>query len=184
MTQAVANRYVSALADVLLQPGSSLEPEYALAQLESFGALLAASAELDNVLRTPAVSPRTKRDLIAEVGERVGLDPIIRNFLWVVVDNHRIGQFSLLLTSFRTWLDRLRNRVEVEVRFADDPGDDQKAAIENRFRELTGKNVRATYVIDPSLLGGSSVQVGSVLYDGSLRSALVALASDLGSASA
>ncbi len=182
MTQAVANRYVTALAEVLLRPGSALTPEAALEQLESFGTVLAASTDLDNVLRTPVVSPRAKRELVGEISDRVGLDRIVRNFLWVVVDNHRIGQFGLLLNGFRAWLDELRNRVEVEVRVAGDIDGHQKAALERRFRELTGRDVRATYVVDPRLLGGSSVQVGSLLYDGSLRSSLRALASEMGSA--
>ncbi len=182
MTQAVADRYVTALADVLSQPDSDLSPEDAAVQLERFGDLLDTSTDLDNVLRSPVASPRAKRDLIAEIGDRIGLDPIVRNFLWVAVDNHRVGQFALLLKGFRSWLDRQRNRVAVEVRVADEIGEDQRAVLESRFRELTGKDIRATYVVDPTLLGGSSVQVGSLLYDGSLRSSLASLASDLGSA--
>lgn len=184
MTQAVAKRYVAALADVVLQPGSAVTPERALEQLESFGAALSASSDLDSVLRSPAVSPREKRALIAEIGIRIGLGPIVRNFLWVVVDNHRIGQFRMLLRGFRHWLDEFRGRVEVDVRLARDIGGDQKAALESRFRALTGRDVRATYVVDPALLGGGTVQIGSLLYDGSLRASLEALASDIGSASA
>ena len=182
MTQAVANRYVTALAEVVTEPGSDLTPEGALGQLESFADLLAQSADLGNVLRSPAVSPREKRDLVSEIAERIGLDRTIRNFLWILVDNHRIGQVGVLLKEFRTWLDGFRGRVGVEIRVAGEIDGAQKAAIEDRFRELTGKDVRATYVVDPALLGGSAVQVGSLLYDGSLRASLGALAGDLGNA--
>ena len=179
MTQAVANRYVTALADVVMQPGSGIAPEQALEQLQAFGELLAQSPDLDGVLRSPAVSPREKRELVEAIGARIGLERIIRNFLCVVVDHRRVAHFSLLLDCFRVWLDRLRNRVEVEVRVAGRIEDEQKAALETRFRELTGMQVRPNYVVDASLLGGTSVRIGSTLYDGSLRASLASLAASL-----
>ncbi|MCY4533823.1 MAG: F0F1 ATP synthase subunit delta, partial [Bryobacterales bacterium] len=96
-----------------------------------------------------------------------------------VADHRRIGHYSLIADGFRAWLDTHRNRIEVQVRSAGPIGADQKADLEGRFRELTGKDIRATYAEDPSLLGGSAVQVGSTLYDGSLRAALGSLAVSL-----
>lgn len=181
MSQAVANRYVAALAEVVSEPGSRMSPERVLEQLESFGDLLAESPELKTLLGSPAVSPRDKHELIAAFGERTGLDQIVQNFLCVVVDHRRIALFGLLLDGFRTWLDRLRNRVKIEVRVAETMQDDQKASLEQRFQQLTGLQVRPTYVVDPGLLGGTSVQVGSTLFDGSLRAALDSLTSSLAS---
>lgn len=181
MTQAVANRYVTALADVVMQPDSGVTPERVLEQLQAFGELLDQSPDLDGVLRSPAVSPREKRDLVEAIGARIGLARIIRNFLCVVVEHRRVAHFSLLLDCFRIWLDRLRNRVEVEVRVAGRIDDDQKAALETRFQKLTGMQVRPNYVVDTSLLGGTSVRIGSSLYDGSLRASLASLATSLAS---
>lgn len=181
MTQAVANRYVTALADVVMQPDSGVTPEQALEQLQAFGDLLDQSPDLDGVLRSPAVSPREKRDLVEAIGGRIGLERIIRNFLCVVVEHRRVAHFGLLLDCFRIWLDRLRNRVEVEVRVAGRIDDDQKAALENRFQKLTGMRVRPNYIVDASLLGGTSVRIGSSLYDGSLRASLASLAGSLAS---
>ena len=164
-----------------MQPGSGVTPELALEQLHAFGELLAQSPDLDGVLRSPAVSPREKRDLVDSIGGRIGLERIIRNFLCVVVDHRRVAHFSLLLDCFRGWLDRLRNRVEVEVRVADTIEDDQKAALEARFQMLTGMQVRPKYVVDPSLLGGTAVRIGSSLYDGSLRASLSSLSASLAS---
>ena len=94
----------------------------------------------------------------------------------MVVEHRRIAHFGMLVQGFRSWLDAYRNRVEIEVRVASEIGEDQMAALERSFREITGKRVRASYVVDPELLGGTSVQVGSTLYDGSLRAALGRLA--------
>lgn len=148
-------------------------------QLEAFRDLLDGSADLDAVLRSPSIQPSDKRRLIEQVGSRLGLAPLIVNFLFVVTDHRRIRHFSLIADGFRTWLDSHRGRVEVQVRSAGPLGPDQRAELEGRFRELAGKDIRATYAEDPGLLGGGAVQVGSTLYDGSLRAALGSLAARL-----
>ena len=153
--------------------------EAALEQLEAFGELLEGSADLAAVLRAPSIQPRDKRRLIEQVGRRLGLAPLIVNFLSVITDHRRIGHFSLISDGFRAWLDSHRGRVEVQVRSASPISPDQRAELEGRFRELTGKDIRASYEEDASLLGGGVVQVGSTLYDGSLRAALGSLAARL-----
>ena len=131
------------------------------------------------VLRSPSIQPRDKRRLIEQVGGRLGLAPLTVNFLLVVTDHRRVGHFSLIADGFRTWLDSYRGRIEVQVRSAGPIDPSQRAELEGRFRELTGKDIRAIYAEDPGLLGGGTVQVGSTLYDGSLRAALGSLAARL-----
>lgn len=179
MTRAVANRYIAALTDILLEPGSSLTPEAALEQLQSFGSMLRDASDLELVLRTPAISPEQKRELVAGIGERSGWSPIVQNFLCVLIEHHRLAHFGVLLRCYQSWLDAYRDRVELEIRVAREIDDRQRAVFEQRFRELTGKHVRTSYVVDPSLLGGSVARVGSTLYDGSLRSALGSLAAGM-----
>ena len=99
----------------------------------------------------------------------------------MVVEHRRIAHYGMLVQGFRSWLDAYRNRVEIEVRVASEIDENQKAALERSFGEITGKRVRASYVVDPDLLGGTSVQVGSILYDGSLRAALGGLAGNMAS---
>lgn len=179
MTRAVANRYVTALADVVLEPESGLTPEDTLDHLHGFADLLRESPDLAGVLRSPAVTPEDKQALLEAVFDRGGVPALIRNFLYIVVEHRRTVHFDLILAGFRAWLDEHRNRVEVEVRVAAEIGSDQEAAIEERFREITGKQVRASFTVDPALLGGSVVRIGSTLYDGSLRSTLGALTRDM-----
>ncbi len=179
MNRAVANRYITALTDVLLEPGSGLAPEAALEQLQEFGGTLRETPDLESVLRSPAIPPEQKRDLIAGISERSGWSQIVRHFLCVVIEHHHLVHFGLLLQCYQSWLDAFRGRVEVEIRVAQEIDDGQRAALEQRFRDLTGKHVRASYVVDSSLLGGSVAMVGSTLYDGSLRSALGSLAAGI-----
>lgn len=172
MTPAVANRYVAALADVVMEAGSGLAPEAVLAQLKAFGACLAHSRDLRAVLQSPAVLPADKQALVGGLAERLGLARTVQNFIHVVVDHRRAGYFALFVEGFEAWLDRHRNRVRLDVRVAFPLGPAERGSLERRFRSLTGKRVRASYRVDPSLLGGSVVQVGSTLYDGSLLTGL------------
>ena len=118
MTHAVASRYVTALADVVMEAETGIAPEEALEQLQAFGTVLEESGELVTVLTSPAVLPGEKGDLIAEIGERIELAPIVRSFLQVVVEHRRIAHYGMLVQGFRSWLDTYRNRVEIQVRVA------------------------------------------------------------------
>ncbi len=176
MDRAVANRYVSALAEVVVRDDVPLSPEDALGQLEEFASLLAAAPDLAVALTSPAVQVADKRGLIRDIGERAGLDRLVVNFLCVVADQRRMRHFPLLVERFRAWLDRHIGRVALKVRLARPVGEAQRVALEARFRALTGSQVRVAYVHDPDIIGGCSVQVGSRVYDGSLRTALTSLA--------
>ena len=179
MTRAVANRYVTALADVVLEPESGLTPEAVMGHLDDFGLLLVESPDLAGVLRSPAVAPSDKQALLATVFDRGNVPELIRNFLYIAVEHRRTVNFDLIRKGFREWLDERLNRIELDIRVAAEIEDDQKDDIEARLEEITGKRVRAHYTVDPGLLGGSVVQIGSTLYDGSLRSTLGALTRDM-----
>lgn len=175
MALAIANRYASALDDVVCRPGSNLGPEQALDQIESFQAALEASAELRGVLLSPAVRPAAKRDLAAQLCSRLGCSETVRNFIYVIVDYRRIALFGECVEAFRDLLDRRRGAARIEVRTARTLDADQRDALEKRFAALTGKTIAAEYVVDADVLGGSIVRVGSTVYDGSLRARLRAL---------
>ena len=180
MTPAVANRYVTALADVVNEAETGIAPEDALGELVAVQKLLEESGDLVAVLNSPAIRPDQKRRVVAEIGERLGLTQIVRGFFQVVVERRHVAGFAMIVNAFRSWLDAYRSRVQIEVRMAEAIDDAQRAVLERRFAEITGKRVRATYVVDHHLLGGTSVQVGSTLFDGSLRAALGSLAGELG----
>lgn len=179
MTESSAIRYVNGLADVVLDPESGLSPEKALEELQSFSGVLAESRELRSVLVSPAIQPADKYALLEEIGTGLDISPVVRSFLCVLTDHHCVAQFDLVVRGFRSWLDRYRNRIAIRVCSASEMDPAQKSEIEGRFRRLTGRDVRPGYSVDPDLLGGASVQVGSKLYDGSLRAALGSLAAEL-----
>ena len=169
---AVAARYARALTDVVTRPGAPETPEAVESQLRRFEALTAESAELRTVLISPAVTAARKKALIERLGAVVGLSRIARNFLFVLVDHKRIALLGGILTLFRAMVDERLGMVEARVTVAAPLADEERARLEEALGQLTGRRVRATYAVDPALIGGAVTRIGSTIYDGSVREQL------------
>lgn len=172
MASALANRYARALVEIVLEPGSALKPEDAVAQLGAAGHLLAESAELRIALLTPAIPPSRKRAVMGQLLDELGASPIIRNFIFVVIDHRRIGIFAEIRDAFELVLDERRGFARVEVTSAAPLDERRSATLESELSQLTGKRMRLRFAVDPELLGGATARIGSTLYDGSLRGQL------------
>lgn len=169
MPLAIAKRYAQALADVVLEPSSGVDPHRAIDQLRLVEGFAAESSELRAVLMNPAVSPARKRAVIARLTEPYGLPPVLRNFLYVLIDRRRISSLAEIREAFEGVLDERLGIVRADIASAQELGDRQRAEIGERLTTLTGKQARCEYSVDPSLLGGAVVRIGSTIYDGSLR---------------
>src|SRR5271155_17629 len=172
MASAVANRYAHALVDIVLAPGSPLKPEDALAQLRSVESLLQESAELRTALATPAIQNSRKRAVMADLLARIGGSPLIRNFVYVVIDHRRIGIMSDIREAFELQLDERLGFVRAEVSSAAPLSAPLSAGLESELSKLTGKRMRLRFDVDPELLGGVVARIGSTVYDGSVRGEL------------
>lgn len=179
MALAIENRYATALFDVVSRPASETTPQAALEQLESFADLLKKSAELRNVLSSPAVAPTEKRALVERFAERLGISRPVRNFLFVAIDNRRIRELSGLTAAFEELLDKRRGLTRIAVTSAAALDEDQRREIIDKFQQVTGNSVRARFAIDEALLGGARVRIGSTVYDGSLSAQIGALSRSL-----
>ena len=162
-------QYANALADIALEQGAA---EPARRQLAEFVALYEESAELRNFLGSPAVAREAKQAVIEKLGTRVGASRIIRNFLFVVIDNRRIHALPEILETFERVLQHRQGVVEAEVASATEMNERQKAGLLKKLEQVTGKKIQAKYSLEPDLLGGAVVRIGDTIYDGSVRSQL------------
>ncbi len=167
---AVTSRYARALADVVLD--KKLIPGRIREQVQSVVAMFESSSDLKNVWENPSVPADQKRRLLDAIAKRLVLDPMVRNFVAVLIDQHRIGALSIIARQFETELDARLGLAEAQVRSARDLTTDERLALENQIKQVTGKSVRASYATDKSLIGGAVVQIGSTIYDGSVRGQL------------
>jgi F-type H+-transporting ATPase subunit delta len=172
MASALANRYARALVDIVMQPGSPLKPEDAVAQLQAAAKMVADSAELRNALLTPAISHSRKRAAMGKLLEELGASTIIRNFVFVVIDHRRIGMLDDMREAFEIALEERMGFARAEVVSATALDAERSAQLESELSRLTGKRMRLRFAVDPELLGGATARIGSTLYDGSLRGQL------------
>jgi F-type H+-transporting ATPase subunit delta len=155
-----------------MAPGSALKPEDAVTQLAAIEAVIHESPELRIALLTPAIQNSRKRAVMANLLQRTGASPLIRNFLYVVIDHRRIGVIGEIREAFELQLDERLGFVRAEVSSAAPLNAPLSAGLESELSKLTGKRMRLRFDVDPALLGGVVARIGSTVYDGSIRGEL------------
>lgn len=165
----IAGRYARALADVIAETS---DYRRALDELAAFSAVNAESAELRNLFEAPAVPLGSKLKVLDTIVHRLGLSLAVSNFLRVLVKNYRMAHFEEIRQAFRRIANQRLGIVAIKVTSAAELDQGQRDAMAARFRELTGRQVEFEFHLDPDLVGGLRAQVGSTVYDGSVRGAL------------
>jgi F-type H+-transporting ATPase subunit delta len=172
---AVATRYANALADVVSSAVSPIRPENALQELGAFEGVLGESAELKNALISPAVPVGRKRAVVGRIGDQLKISPIVRNFLYVLIDHGRIASLTEILHSFESILDERLGFARADISSARELTEAQRQALNAQLTQLTGKQIRMRFSVDESLIGGAVARIGSTVYDGSVRGQLQTL---------
>lgn len=164
---AITNRYACAFADVVL--GKHLDRHQTAQELALIAQLMGSSRVLRTIWQNPSVEGVQKRKVLDWIVARAGASQMVRNFIAVLIDRHRISALREVIREVELELNKRAGLTEAEVTSARPLSDLAKRALEDRMEELTGKRVLAHYATDASLLGGAVVKAGSTVYDGSLR---------------
>jgi F-type H+-transporting ATPase subunit delta len=165
----VTQHYAAALADVAT---GTRRAEALQRELSAFLELLSKSAELRNFLATPAVERAAKQAVIEKLVARIGAGRELRNFLFVIVDNRRTALLPEIARAFAAELLERAGVAEAEITSARELTAQQKADLGMTLEGLTGKRIEPRYAVDPELVGGVTVRIGSTIYDGSVKSQL------------
>ncbi|WP_129791150.1 F0F1 ATP synthase subunit delta [Sphingosinicella sp. CPCC 101087] len=171
---------------------ASLAGRYALAlfalardekQLETVGNSLAAvrralaeSEDFRALTTSPLIGREEKVKAIAPVADAMRLDPLTRNFLGVLASNGRLGQLGNVIRAFNLLAASHRGEITAEVTSAHPLDDDQVEAIKQNLRTRMGRDIAVDLDVDPAILGGLVVKIGSRMIDGSIRTKLNTLA--------
>jgi F-type H+-transporting ATPase subunit delta len=167
---AVASTYARAFADVVFS--ARLDAGRAINGLRQIVSLLDQSAELRRVWENPAVPAEQKRKLLDVIVQRDGIDRPVRNLIAVLIDHRRLPFLSRIIEQLEKELDARLGFTEAQIASARELGDQEKRALETQIAKVTGMKVRARYGLDPSLIGGAVVRIGSTIYDGSVKGQL------------
>jgi F-type H+-transporting ATPase subunit delta len=175
MALAVASRFARALADLVLDPARGFDAQRAVGELAELDQMLTGSAELRNVLLSPAVAPARKRAVMARLAGERGVSRLVLNFVYVVIDHRRTAMFSEIRQAFQALIDERTGSVEANVKAARELAAGERESIGISLGRLTGKKVRCKFSVDESLIGGLVTRIGSTIYDGSVKGQLEAL---------
>ena len=176
--RSLADRYAAALADVALAQNAA---DKIRQELADFMALLRQSPQLGTLLSSPAVPRAGKRAVAEALVARMGSSRTLRNFLCVVLDHRRTRLLPEIQEALDRHLDERLGVTRAEVTSARElPAGDQ-IKLRGVLEKLTGRRIEAQYRLDPKLIAGTVVRIGSTIYDGSVRTRIDKLRHQLAS---
>lgn len=170
----LGGRYATALFDLAEQDRSIDTVETSLAKVR---AALDQSDDFQALTTSPIVSRDAAAKAVLATADELGVDATTRNFLGVLAQNRRLGELPAIIRAFRLLAARHRGEVSAEVTSAHPLDEEQVAALKQSLRQRIGRDVSVELSVDPALLGGLVVRVGSQMIDSSIRTRLNALAS-------
>jgi F-type H+-transporting ATPase subunit delta len=162
--------YARALTDVVVD--RKLDANRVAADLESVSSILAESEQLRTVWESPSVAGEQKLKLLDAIAGRVGLSREVRNFVAVLISKRRINAFNEIAKQAMHHINNALGIADAEIVSARELSAEEKQKLEAQVAALTGKSLRVRYALDPKLMGGAVVKVGSTIYDGSVRGQL------------
>ncbi|MDC0887073.1 F0F1 ATP synthase subunit delta [Altererythrobacter sp.] len=166
-------RYASALFDLAAEHGVVTAVE---SDLEKLRAALAESSDLAAVTTNPQVSRADQGSAIASVARVLGLSDLTTKFLGVLAGNRRLSALPDMIRSFAMIAAAQRGEVTADVTSAHALSADQLKALKAKLTAREGRTVKVSSSVDPDLLGGLVVTIGSKRIDGSIRTRLNSLA--------
>jgi len=169
MPTVIANRYAHALADVVASSGDYRK---VLSELEDFSAVYRKSLELREVCDTPAVGMAQKLSVLEALAGKMGILHVTLNFLRVLMSHYRMPMLEEATQAFRSVAYARLGIVRVKISSAADLSGEERDLLQSRFNELTKKQAELEFHLNGELIGGLVAQIGSTVYDGSIRGSL------------
>ena len=143
--------------------------------IDRFAALLDESADLTRLVKSPVFSADEQTRAVGAVLDRAGLGGLVANLVKVAAANRRLFAVPGIIAAFKELVARHRGEVAAEVTSAEPLNDKHVAALKEALKAALGKDVALASRVDPALIGGLVVKVGSRMIDGSLRTKLNSL---------
>ncbi|CAM9942602.1 unnamed protein product, partial [Phaeothamnion confervicola] len=166
----VAGRYARALFELALDNRSV---DAVKADLDRFSAMIADSPDLLRLVRSPAFGAGEQARALGAILDKAGIKGIAANFLLLVAQNRRLFAVRDMIRAFRARVAKWKGEVSAEVTAAEPLGAAHMEALNNALKSITGgKSVDLNVKIDPAIIGGLIVKLGSRMVDSSLRTKL------------
>ena len=168
----VAERYAASLHDLAAEANAVPQVE---ADLGRFEDMLSGSEDLSRMIKSPVFSADEQFKAISAIVDKAGITGLVGSFLKVVAKNRRLFAVPAMIKAFRRIAAEHRGEVAAEVTSAHALTAAQEAELKAALKSVAGKDVSIAVTVDPTLLGGLVVKLGSRQIDTSLRTKLNSL---------
>jgi F-type H+-transporting ATPase subunit delta len=168
----MAGRYATALFDLARETNAI---DAVKADLERFDALVGESADLNRLVRSPVFSAAEQLQALSAVLERAGIGSLAAKFLKLVTANRRLFAARDMVRGYGELVALHIGEVTAEITVAERLKDDHVAALKSALKAISGKDVDLNVKLDPAIIGGLVVKLGSRMVDTSLRTKLNAI---------
>jgi F-type H+-transporting ATPase subunit delta len=142
------------------------------ADLDKFEAMLSDSADLKRLVRSPVFGASDQSKALSAVLDKAGISGIAANFLKVLTANRRLFAVADVIRAFRALVAKFRGEATADVTVAEPLSDKNLDALKSALKTISGKDVTLNVKVDPSIIGGLVVKLGSRMVDSSLRTKL------------
>ena len=169
----MAGRYASALFELAREEKAV---DAVKADLESFDALIAANPDLSRLVRSPVFGADEQEKALSAILDKAGIKSLAANFLRVITANRRLFAAREMIRAFRALVAKHKGEVTADVTVAEKLNDKNLDALKSALKSVTGgKAIDLNVKIEPAIIGGLIVKVGSRMVDSSLRTKLNAI---------
>jgi F-type H+-transporting ATPase subunit delta len=168
----IAGRYASALFELA---SDAMQIPAVGKDLARFDDLIAGSADLEHLVKSPAFSAEQQVSAVSAVLAKAKINGLAANFIKLVASKRRLFAIRGMITAYNALADRRAGVVKAEVTVAEKLSDKNRKAVVEALNSVTGKNVSILEKVDPSLIGGIIVKMGSRMVDSSVRTKLNSL---------
>jgi F-type H+-transporting ATPase subunit delta len=169
----MAGRYASALFELALEEKAV---DAVKQDLDRFDALIASSVDLDRLVRSPVFDADQQLRALAAILDKAGITGLAANFLRVITTNRRLFAVRAMIRGYRALVARHKGEVVAQVTVAEALNDKNLDALKSALKSVTGgKDIDLEVKIEPAIIGGLIVKVGSRMVDSSLRTKLNAI---------
>lgn len=165
----MAGRYATALFELADEAGSI---DAVKADLDTLGALIQDSPDFARLVRSPVFTADEQLKAVVAVLEKLGIGGLAGNFVKLAAQNRRLFALPAMVSAYGALVAARRGEVTAQVTAAEPLSDTHIAALKAALAEKTGKDVSLDVTVDPSILGGLIVKLGSRMVDASLKTKL------------
>lgn len=170
----LGGRYATALFELAAEAKAIDRVEASLAAVRQ---ALDESGDFKELTTSPLIARGDAAKAVLAAADSLGVDATTKSFLGVLAENRRLAELPAIIRAFRTLAARHRGETTAEVTSAHPLTEEQVGELKQQLRQRVGRDVTVDLSVDPALLGGLVVRIGSQMIDSSIRTRLNALAS-------